>query len=113
MPSDRRQPTRNSTRRCPDANNDGVSQTATSRADRSAASTCLLDLERGAIVVLDHVGDAHAADVLRSLGLSTGARFRVCRLGDPCIIQVRTTRIGLSRVVAESVYVVVAESHEP
>mgnify|MGYP001335412555 CR=1 FL=1 len=38
-----------------------------------------------------------------------GARLRVCRLGDPCIIQVRSTRIGFSRAVAQSVFVAVGD----
>ena len=69
----------------------------------------LLDLAPGTIAVLRHVLDDQSRTVLRSLGLTDGARLRICRLGDPCIIQVRSTRIGLSKVVAQTIYVVVTE----
>jgi Fe2+ transport system protein FeoA len=69
----------------------------------------LLDLAPGTIAVLRHVLDAQSRTVLRSLGLTDGARLRICRLGDPCIIQVRSTRIGLSKAVAQSIYVVATE----
>jgi Fe2+ transport system protein FeoA len=58
----------------------------------------LLDLAPGTTAILRQV-----------LGLTDGARLRVCRLGDPCIIQVRSTRIGLSKAVAQSVFVTVTD----
>jgi Fe2+ transport system protein FeoA len=69
----------------------------------------LLDLKLGTIAVLQDVLDHQSRAVLRSLGLTDGARLRICRLGDPCIIQVRSTRIGLSKKVAQSVYVAVSD----
>lgn len=75
---------------------------------RPAATVPLLDLAPGTIAVLRQVIDDESRVVLRSLGLTDGARLRICRLGDPCIIQVRSTRIGLSKVVARSIYVAVA-----
>jgi len=44
--------------------------------------------------------------LLRALGLTTRSLIRVCKAGDPCIVEVRTTRIGLSREVAEHILVV-------
>ena len=44
--------------------------------------------------------------LLRALGLTTRSLIRVCKAGDPCIVQVRATRIGISREVAESILVV-------
>lgn len=44
--------------------------------------------------------------LLRALGLTTRSLIRVCKSGDPCIVQVRATRIGISREVAESILVV-------
>ena len=76
---------------------------------RLATTVPLLDLAPGTIAVLRQVLDDESRVVLRSLGLTDGARLRICRLGDPCIIQVRSTRIGLSKAVAQSVYVTVAE----
>jgi Fe2+ transport system protein FeoA len=78
--------------------------------DPTAASVTavpLLNLVPGTVAILRHVADAHSRDVLRSLGLGEGARLTVWRLGDPCIIQVRSTRIGLSKIVAQSIYVAV------
>ena len=73
----------------------------------------LLALAPGTMAVLRQVLDDQSRAVLRSLGLTDGARLRICRLGDPCIIQVRSTRIGLSKVVAQSIYVAVAERDVP
>jgi Fe2+ transport system protein FeoA len=62
------------------------------------------------------VGDTarlHQADVedsmgrfLRAIGLTRAARFRVCRRGEPCIIQVRSTRVGLAQAIADRIFVV-------
>lgn len=65
----------------------------------------LTTLPPGSTAVLQEVGDSRLFAVLRSLGLTGRAQFRLCRVGDPCIIQVRSTRIGLSKAVAESVIV--------
>jgi Fe2+ transport system protein FeoA len=45
-------------------------------------------------------------ELLSALGLAAGCRFRVCRAGDPWILQVRSTRIGLADVVAQKILVV-------
>lgn len=76
-------------------------------AARAAAAVPLLTLAPGTVAVLMHVRDEQSRAVLRSLGLTDGARLRICRRGDPCIIQVRSTRIGLSKIVAQSIFVVV------
>jgi len=76
---------------------------------RSATPVPLVDLAPGTVAILQEVLDDQSRTVLRSLGLTDGARLRICQIGDPCIIQVRATRIGLSKQVAQSVYVAVAE----
>ncbi len=76
---------------------------------RAETAVPLTDLAPGTVAVLREVLDPESRDVLRSLGLTDGARLRLSRLGDPCIIQVGSTRIGLSKRVARSVYVVAAE----
>ncbi len=43
--------------------------------------------------------------LLRSLGLTDHCLVRVCKAGEPCIVQVRTTRIGLARSVADGIMV--------
>ena len=49
--------------------------------------------------------DADTRDLLRALGLTDASRLRVCKHGDPFIIQVRETRLGLSRSVAHGILV--------
>jgi Fe2+ transport system protein FeoA len=44
--------------------------------------------------------------LLKALGLTTRSLIRVCKSGDPCIVQVRATRIGISREVADGILVV-------
>ncbi len=51
--------------------------------------------------------DADTRGLLRSLGLTDGSILRVCKSGEPCIIQVRDTRIGVSSAVARQILVVV------
>ena len=57
--------------------------------------------------------DHDTRSLLRSLGLTDASRLRVCKCGEPLIIQVRATRIGLSSSVAGSIYVVLdGEPHQ-
>lgn len=60
----------------------------------------------------DH-GSLHATslileerEMLRALGLAESSRFRVCKAGDPWILQVRGTRVGLSDAVARRILVI-------
>ncbi|MPZ16736.1 MAG: hypothetical protein GEV06_02295 [Luteitalea sp.] len=55
----------------------------------------------------------HAADLasedsalLRAIGLAERCLVRVCKAGEPCIVQVGATRIGLSGIVAGGIFVV-------
>jgi Fe2+ transport system protein FeoA len=66
----------------------------------------------GAIATLQEVRDAEARPLLRALGLLDASRLRLCKSGDPCIVQVRATRIGLSRAVAQQL-LVVPDAAEP
>lgn len=44
--------------------------------------------------------------LLAALGLTDRCVLRMCKVGEPCIVQVQATRIGLSRSVAEGIFVV-------
>jgi Fe2+ transport system protein FeoA len=44
--------------------------------------------------------------LLNALGLTDRCLLRICKIGEPCIVQVRATRIGLARSVADSILVV-------
>jgi Fe2+ transport system protein FeoA len=75
------------------------------------------DPEAGSPVRLSELGVGRAARLhrrdlsdgeaclLAAMGLTEGCRLVVRVLGDPCIVEVRTTRIGLARDVAERLYV--------
>lgn len=43
--------------------------------------------------------------LLHALGLTDAAPFRLCKSGDPWIVQVRGTRIGLAKAVADQILV--------
>ena len=45
-------------------------------------------------------------EMLRALGLAERSRFRVCKAGDPWILQVRGTRVGISDAVARRIMVI-------
>lgn len=66
----------------------------------------LTDLRAGAHVRLHEARvDHECREWLRALGLTDASDLRLCKHGDPCIIQVRSTRIGLSKAVASRVFV--------
>jgi Fe2+ transport system protein FeoA len=56
--------------------------------------------------------DTTTASFLRALGLTRTCELRVCQNGEPCIVQVRSTRIGLSRAVADQIYVIPVQAQE-
>jgi uncharacterized iron-regulated membrane protein len=68
---------------------------------------CLADLPIGCTARLrDTHLDGESRSQLRALGLTDGSVLRVCKQGEPCVVQVRTTRIGLSSGIARRVFVV-------
>ena len=50
--------------------------------------------------------DPESCNLLRALGLTRQCQLTLCKTGEPCIVQVRSTRIGLSRAVANGILVV-------
>jgi Fe2+ transport system protein FeoA len=50
--------------------------------------------------------DPDACHLLETLGLTKASLVRLCKSGEPCIVQVRTTRIGLSKSVAGQIFVI-------
>ncbi|WP_291982136.1 FeoA family protein [Luteitalea sp.] len=73
---------------------------------RPAAAVPLTTVPVGVVATLHEVTDADSRPVLRSLGLTDDCVLRLCQVGDPCIVQVKSTRIGLSSAVARCLYVV-------
>lgn len=54
---------------------------------------------------LDAELDAEARNLLRALGLTDGTELRVCQQGEPCIVSVHATRIGIANRVARAIRV--------
>jgi Fe2+ transport system protein FeoA len=68
---------------------------------------CLSELAVGALARFHEAQlDAEACHHLRSLGLTDSCQLLLCKKGEPCIVQVRSTRIGISRAVASRILVV-------
>ena len=74
----------------------------------SPAAVPLTSVPVGAMATLLEVRDVESRPVLRSLGLTDACVLKLCKVGDPCIVQVRSTRIGISGAVARCLYVVPA-----
>lgn len=73
----------------------------------SAAPIRLSDLRVGSRARLHEARlDAASSNLLRALGLTNACQLRLCKTGEPCIVQVRATRIGLSQAVAGGIYVI-------
>lgn len=47
-------------------------------------------------------------ELLNAMGLTEHCEIRVCQRGEPCIVQVNTTRLGLSAALARNILVAVA-----
>jgi Fe2+ transport system protein FeoA len=72
-----------------------------------AAPILLSELAVGAVARLHEARlDPEACHQLRSLGLTDSCKLMLCKKGEPCIVQVRSTRIGISRSVARHIFVV-------
>lgn len=66
----------------------------------------LSQLPRGARATL-HRHDLHCDDceLLNAMGMTERCKLRVCRMGNPCIVQVKSTRLGLSSSMARNIMV--------
>ena len=67
----------------------------------------LCDLAVGAVARFHEARlDPEALHLLQTLGFTKSSRVRLCKAGEPCIVQVRSTRIGLSQAVARGIFVI-------
>jgi Fe2+ transport system protein FeoA len=72
-----------------------------------SAPILLSELAVGAVARLHEARlDPEACHQLQSLGLTGSCKLTLCKKGEPCIVQVRSTRIGISRAVARHIFVV-------
>ena len=60
--------------------------------------------DRGRLHATRLVEDDRA--MLQALGMAENCRFRVCKAGDPWIVQVHGTRVGMAPAVASQLLVV-------
>lgn len=77
-----------------------------SAAGESAISVPLTTLRNGCCCTVQHremSGDD--CELLSAMGLTDRCRLRICRVGEPCIIQVAATRLGLSSTMARKIMV--------
>ena len=73
----------------------------------SSLAVRLSDLRAGTVARFQEARlDPEAVSLLRALGLTVACQLKLCKAGEPYIVQVRTTRIGLSKAVARGIYVV-------
>ena len=73
----------------------------------SAAPVRLSDLRVGSRARFHEARlDPASCNLLRALGLTSACELRLCKSGEPCIVQVRTTRIGFSMAVAGGIFVI-------
>lgn len=78
---------------------------APSPASGIAGPVALSSLPVGAEATL--AGGLLPADEMRllaAMGLSDRSQLRICRQGEPCIVQVRATRVGIARAVARRLH---------
>ena len=74
---------------------------------RSPIAVPLTELQPGTMATLCEARvDDDTRSLLRSLGLTDACRLRLCKRGEPCILQVRSARIGISEPVARCLFVV-------
>ncbi|MCB1034832.1 MAG: ferrous iron transport protein A [Acidobacteria bacterium] len=50
-------------------------------------------------------------ELLSALGMTDRCKFRVCKAGDPWIVEVNSTRIGLAEAVAGRIFVIPEPRH--
>ncbi len=65
----------------------------------------LADLQTGQRGYLEDADQCEDCDLLSALGMTEQCRFRVCKAGAPCIVQIGGTRIGLAADVANRIIV--------
>lgn len=72
-----------------------------------ALAVRLSTLRPGATARFDRAEvDSQSRDLLRALGLTQASRVTLCKVGEPFIVQVRATRIGLARSLAVGIFVI-------
>jgi hypothetical protein len=100
-----------------------LTQSVTQASTPPLDAVALTALRPGQIAYVRHTNlEAGDAELLRAMGLRMSARIRLCRLGEPCIVEVFSggescnrkggcvCRIGLARPLADQVLVETVEA---
>jgi Fe2+ transport system protein FeoA len=84
-----------------------VTSAAVAKPPMTTAPVSLTQLRAGTMARV-HANQLALEDcaLLRALGLTDRCLLRVCKAGEPCIVQVKETRIGLSRELARGILVI-------
>ena len=70
------------------------------------ATTTLDKMPCGACGTVASAAEVPAdAELLRAMGLREGLSIRICRAGEPCIVEVDGTRLGIAREMSAGVQV--------
>ncbi|MCI0650889.1 MAG: FeoA domain-containing protein [Planctomycetes bacterium] len=77
------------------------------RESTAAVPVLLSELRPGDTAILHgfHL-DRREAALLEAIGLTLGCELRVCKAGEPAIVQARSTRVALAAAVARGLHVV-------
>jgi Fe2+ transport system protein FeoA len=75
---------------------------ATREATRRLSELKVGDVAR----IVEAAIDPEDQSLLQALGLTDNSRLRVCKRGEPCVVQVRATRIGISSRIARHITVI-------
>jgi Fe2+ transport system protein FeoA len=49
-------------------------------------------------------------ELLNAMGMTDRCEVRICRTGEPCIVQVHRTRLGISAALANRIYITLSEA---
>ena len=76
-------------------------------------SVPLTTLATGCRAIVQHRAmSGEDSELLSAMGLTDSCRLRICRAGEPCIIQVAATRLGLSSAMARKIMVSLDDSSD-
>lgn len=71
----------------------------------------LTQLGRGECATFDRADlRCEDCDMLNAMGMTDRCQLKVCKIGDPWIVQVKSTRIGMARSLAQQIFVLPRQS---
>ena len=87
-------------------------QTPERRVPESTVS--LADLPTGSTGIFSHSDlNQEQRAYMSAIGLTPASTVRVCKAGQPCVVEVRTTRVGIAHNLARQLFVSVDQTDSP